>query len=150
MRLKLVIADDHKLMLEGIRMALADSTDIEIVGATTSGSQVLPLVRQTSPDVVLLDLRMPGMDGLRCLEALRERHPNVKAVVLSGSEEPDVIEAAFRRGAVGFIVKRIDPADLAAVIRQVVDGNVYYPLETRATVTEDCRSRAHPARDATS
>ena len=137
MRLKLVIADDHKLMLEGIRIALADSPDIEIVGATTSGSQVLPLVRQTSPDVVLLDLRMPGMDGLRCLEALRERHPNVKAVVLSGCEEPDVIEAAFRRGAVGFIVKRIDPADLAAVIRQVADGNVYYPLVTRATVTKD-------------
>ena len=137
MRLKLVIADDHKLMLEGIRMALADSPDIEIVGSTTSGSQVLPLVGQTSPDVVLLDLRMPGMDGLRCLEALRERHANVKAVVLSGCEEPDVIEAAFRRGAVGFIVKRIDPADIAAVIRQIADGNVYYPVERRTSATTD-------------
>ena len=137
MRLKLLIVDDHELMLEGIRLALADSPDIEVVGSASSGSQVLPLVRQTSPDVVLLDLRMPGMDGLRCLEALRERHPNVKAVVLSGSEEPDVIEAAFRRGAVGFIVKRIDPADLAAVIRQVADGNVYHPLRGRAAVTED-------------
>ncbi len=146
MRLKLLIADDHELMLEGIRMALADSPDIEIVGSTTSGSQVLPLVRQTSPDVVLLDLRMPGMDGLRCLEALRERYPNVKAVVLSGSEEPDVIEAAFRRGAVGFIVKRIDPADLAAMIRQVVDGNVYYPLEARAAGHRGRRPRADPAR----
>ena len=136
MRLKLVIADDHELILEGIRIALADSPDIEVVGSTTSGSQVLPLVRQTSPDVVLLDLRMPGMDGLRCLEALRERHPNVKAVVLSGSEEPDVIEAAFRRGAVGFVVKRIDPADLAGLIRQVADGKRYYPIQTRTTVTE--------------
>ena len=136
MRLKLLIADDHELMLEGIRMSLSECPDIEVVGATTSGAQVLPLVRQTSPDVVLLDLRMPGMDGLRCLEALRERYPNVKAVVLSGSEEPDVIEASFRRGAVGFIVKRIDPADLGAVIRQIVDGNVYYPLEARAAVTE--------------
>ena len=61
MRLKLVIADDHQLMLEGIRMALADATDIEIVGETSSGSEVLALVRQTSPDVVLLDLRMPGL-----------------------------------------------------------------------------------------
>ncbi len=137
MRLKLLIVDDHELMLEGIRLALADSPDIEVVGLASSGSQVLPLVRQTSPDVVLLDLRMPGMDGLRCLEALRERHPNVKTVVLSGCEEPDVIEASFRRGAVGFIVKRIDPADLAAVIRQVADGNVYHPLRGRAVVTED-------------
>ena len=136
MRLKLLIADDHELMLEGVRLALAEAADMEVVGTTTSGSQVLPLVRQTSPDVVLLDLRMPGMDGLRCLEALRERHPAVKAVVLSGCEEPDVVEAAFRRGAAGFIVKRIDPADLAAVIRQIVDGNVYYPLEMRAPVAE--------------
>jgi DNA-binding NarL/FixJ family response regulator len=136
MRLKLLIADDHELMLEGIRLALAQAPEIEIVGATTSGSQVLPLVRQTSPDVVLLDLRMPGMDGLRCLEALRERHPDVKTVVLSGCEEPDVVEAAFRRGAAGYIVKRIDPSDLPSVVRQIVDGNVYYPLEARAPVTE--------------
>ena len=135
MRLKLLIADDHELMLEGIRMALAEAPDIEIVGTTSSGAQVLPLVRQTSPDVVLLDLRMPGMDGLRCLEALRERHPSVKAIVLSGSEEPDVVEAAFRRGAAAFIVKRIDPADLAPVIRQVLGGNVFYPLEARPAVS---------------
>jgi DNA-binding NarL/FixJ family response regulator len=136
MRLKLLIADDHELMLEGIRMALGSAADIELVGATSTGTQVLPLVRKTSPDVVLLDLRMPGMDGLRCLEALRERHPNVKVIILSGSEEPDVIEAAFRRGAAGYIVKRIDPADLAPVIRQVLDGNVFYPLESRPAAAE--------------
>src|SRR5215208_3187041 len=136
MRLKLLIADDHQLMLEAIRMALANAPDIEIVGETNSGAQVLPLVRQTSPDVVLLDLRMPGMDGLRCLEALRQRHPEVKAVVLSGSEEPEVIEAAFQRGAAAFIVKRIDPADLPSVIRQAYDGNVFYPVDARPAATE--------------
>ena len=136
MRLKLLIADDHQLMLEGIRLALADAPDIEIVGETSSGTQVLPLVRQTSPDVVLLDLRMPGMDGLRILESLRQRHPTVKTVVLSGSEEPEVIEAAFQRGAAAFILKRIDPLDLAPVIRQALDGNVFYRLEARATATD--------------
>ncbi len=136
MRLKLLIADDHQLMLEGIRLALADAPDIEIVGETSSGAQVLPLVRQTSPDVVLLDLRMPGMDGLRCLESLRQRHPEVKTVVLSGSDEPDVIEAAFQRGAAAFILKRIDPVDLAPVIRQALDGNVFYPVETRPAAAE--------------
>jgi len=136
MRLKLLIADDHRLMLDAIRMALADAADIEIVGETDSGSQVLPLVRQTSPDVVLLDLRMPGMDGLRILEALRQRHPEVKAVVLSGSEEAEVIEAAFQRGAAAFVVKRIDPADLPSVIRQAFDGNVFYPVEARPAAAE--------------
>jgi DNA-binding NarL/FixJ family response regulator len=132
-RLKLLIADDHQLMLEAIRMALADDPEIEIVSTTTSGAQVVPLVRQTSPDVVLLDLRMPGMDGLRCLEALRERHPEVKTVVLSASEEPEVIDAALQRGAVAYIVKRIDPADLPSLIRQAFDGNVFFPVVARPT-----------------
>jgi DNA-binding NarL/FixJ family response regulator len=136
MRLKLLIADDHQLMLDGIRLALSDAPDIEIVGATSSGSQVLPLVGQTAPDVVLLDLRMPGMDGLRCLEALRQRHPNVKTVVLSGSEEPELIEAAFQRGATAFILKKIDPVDLAPVIRQALDGNVFSPVDIRPTTVE--------------
>ncbi len=136
MRLKLLIADDHQLMLEAIRMALADDAEIEIVAETTSGAQVVPLVRQTSPDVVLLDLRMPGMDGLKCLEALRERHPEVKAVVLSASEEPEVIDAALQRGAAAYIVKRIDPADLSSLIRQTVDGNVFFPVVARPTAAD--------------
>src|SRR5262245_54125827 len=140
MRLKLLIADDHQLMLEGIRLALADAPDIEIVGATSSGAQVVPLVRQTNPDVVLLDLRMPGMDGLRCLESLRQRHPEVKTVILSGTDDPDVIDAAFQRGAAAYILKRIDPVDLAPVIRQALDGNVFYPVEVRVATTEPASS----------
>ena len=126
MPLKLVIADDHSLMLSAVRMALAGETDIEIVGEVQAGPQLLPLVGQTSPDIVLLDLRMPGMDGLRCLELLRERHPQVKCIVLSGSDDPGAVEASFARGAVAFIQKNIDPVDLAAIIRQALAGNVFY------------------------
>ena len=146
MRLKLLIADDHELMLEASGWRLQMPRTSRSSAATSSGAQVLPLVRQTSPDVVLLDLRMPGMDGLRCLEALRERHPDVKAVVLSGSEEPDVIDAAFQRGAAAFIVKRIDPVDLAPVIRQVLDGNVFYPVEARPPAAEAVELGPDPAR----
>src|SRR6266852_295055 len=78
-RLKVLVADDHALMLEAIRIALAQSGDeFEIVAMTSRGPQVLPLVAQTQPDLVLLDLLMPGMDGLTCLELLRQRHPGVK------------------------------------------------------------------------
>src|SRR5436305_2962381 len=114
MRLKLLIADDHQLMLAAVNMALADAPDFEIVGEVQAGHQLLPLVGRTSPDVVVLDLRMPGMDGLRCLELLRDRHPDVKAIVLSGSDEPAAVEACFARGAVAYIQKTIDSADLAA------------------------------------
>ena len=134
MRRKLVIADDHQLMLAAVRMALQDAPDMEIVGETQAGEALLPLVGRESPDVVILDLRMPGMDGLRCLELLRERHPEVKTIILSGSDDPAAAEASFARGAVAFIQKNIDPADLAAVIRQAIASNVFYATANASPV----------------
>src|SRR5919204_2623780 len=79
-RLKVLIADDHELMVEAVRLALSQADDeFEVVAVTSRGPQVLPLVSQSKPDLALLDLRMPGMDGLACLELLQKRHPDVKA-----------------------------------------------------------------------
>ena len=142
-RLKVLIADDHELMLEAIRIALEHAAEeFEVVAATRRGTQVLPLVGQTQPDIVLLDLRMPGMDGLTCLELLQKRHPDVKAVVLSGVEDATVIRSAFARGATAFIRKHIDPRDLAAALRQAADGTVLHQMfgevgSTDAEATRD-------------
>jgi DNA-binding NarL/FixJ family response regulator len=136
-RLKVLVADDHELMLEAIRIALAHAADeFEVVAATSRGTQVLPLVGQTQPDIVLLDLRMPGMDGLTCLELLQKRHPDVKAVVLSGVEDATVIRSAFARGATAFIRKHIDPRDLAAALRQAADGTVLHQMFGEVSSTE--------------
>jgi DNA-binding NarL/FixJ family response regulator len=127
-RLKVLIADDHRLMLRAIRAALADSEDIEIVAEADAGTKVLPLVGQTNPDIVLLDVRMPGIDGMAVLERLRERYPEVRVAMLSAIDDPTVVRAALSRGASAFIVKHIDPRDLAAAVRQAVEGAVYQPL----------------------
>ena len=128
-RLKVLVADDHELMLAAVRLALAEASDeFEIVAETTRGQQVLPLAARTQPDLVLLDLRMPGMDGLTCLELLRQRHPQIKTVVLSGVDETTVIRSAFRRGAVAFIRKHVDPRDLPSALRQAVSGTVAQPI----------------------
>ena len=126
--MRVLIADDHRLMLEGIRAALSGADDIEVVGEAQEGSQVLPLVGQLKPDVVLLDIRMPRLDGLACLELMRKRHPQVKVVVLSVFSDPDHIEAALKRGANGYIVKSINPLDLASALRQAVEETVYHVL----------------------
>jgi DNA-binding NarL/FixJ family response regulator len=126
--MRVLIADDHRLMLAGVRSALEGAEGIEVVGEAHTGSQVLPLVGQTGADVVLLDIRMPQLDGLGCLDRLRERFPEVKVVVLSVFSDAEHIQMALARGAVGYIVKSINPADLPAAIRQAVEGTVYHPL----------------------
>jgi DNA-binding NarL/FixJ family response regulator len=126
--MKVLVADDHRLMVEGIRRALEPAEDIEIVGEASVGSQVLPLVRRLKPDVVLLDMRMPHMDGLLCLDAIRKHDPKVKVIVLSVFSDPEHIQAAFRHGASGYIVKSVNPVDLPSAIRQAVDGTVFHAV----------------------
>jgi DNA-binding NarL/FixJ family response regulator len=121
-KLRVLLVDDHPLVLSGIRGALTSEKDIEIVGEATSGAQVLPLVSHTSPDLVLLDLRLPELDGLACLERLRERHPQIKVVILSVSKDQAEVSRAFELGACAYIVKSIDTGDLGAAIRQTVSG----------------------------
>jgi DNA-binding NarL/FixJ family response regulator len=126
--MRVLVADDHRLVLEGIRGALAEHGEFEIVGEARYGSQVLPLVNQLRPDVVLLDIRMPEMDGLACLELLRKRFPEVTVVVLSVYSDAEHIEAALSRGAAAYIVKSISPEELASAVLQAVQGTVYHPL----------------------
>jgi DNA-binding NarL/FixJ family response regulator len=125
MTIKVLLADDHRLILEGIRRALASVDDIEIVGEAESGKQVVPLVLRTKPDIVLLDLRMPDLDGLACLDAIRTRAPDVKVVVLSAFSDPEHIQNAFKRGATAYIVKSVNPLDLPSALRQAMEATVF-------------------------
>jgi DNA-binding NarL/FixJ family response regulator len=124
--LRVCVADDHLLMLDAIRNALETADDIDVVGVTQSGAEVMALVDKQRPDVVLLDGRMPGLDGLSCLKLIKQAHPAIKVIMLSASEDPKQISEAFALGAGAYIGKRINPADLASAIRQVVDGAVYH------------------------
>ena len=140
--MRVLIADDHRLMVEGTKQALERAGGFEVVGEAVNGVQVLPLVRRLKPELVLLDLRMPQMDGLTCLAKIRKEFPDLKVAILSVSQDPELIQTALKRGASAYIVKSIDPEDLAAALRQAIDGNVF----TTAGVTEDPGERA--ARDA--
>jgi DNA-binding NarL/FixJ family response regulator len=141
-KLRVLLADDHPLMIAAVRSALESEKDFEIVGEATSGSQVMPLVSSARPDVVLIDLRLPEIDGLTCLERISAKHPTVRVLLFSGVDDRAQIAVALERGACAYLVKSIHPGDLAAVIRQAVAGSFFCAagLDTVAA-----RSEAHDA-----
>ena len=122
--IRLLLADDHALVLQALRFALEPESGIEIVGEARSGSEVLPRVGETEPDLILLDVRMPGLDGLQLLDRLGKQYPETKVVILSGADEPELADETLRRGAKAFLGKGIDPSEVAPVLRQVFKGEV--------------------------
>jgi DNA-binding NarL/FixJ family response regulator len=137
MALKVLLADDHRLTLAGVRRVLEESGDIEVVGEAYSGGDVLPLVRSMKPDLVVLDLGMPKVDGLGCLDLIRRHHPGTKVVIFSATTERTQMVAAFQSGASAYVLKTVNPLDLPAVMRQAAEGTVYYPPPTPEPVAKD-------------
>jgi DNA-binding NarL/FixJ family response regulator len=126
--MRVLIADDHRLITEGIKRSLEETSDFEVVAEADSGSQILPLIRRTHPDLVLLDLRMPGVDGLTALEQIKKEHPSIKVVILSASSDQTVIQAALAKGASAYVLKSVNPVDLASTLRQVMEGSVFHSV----------------------
>jgi two-component system, NarL family, response regulator len=127
MPLRVVLADDHRLVLDAVQRSLEKDEGFQVVATTNSGAEVSDLVARHRPDLVLMDLRMPGVDGLQALDQIRARDKEVKVVMLSASERPEEIQSALSRGADGFILKSVDPVDLPAALRQVHAGTVFRP-----------------------
>jgi DNA-binding NarL/FixJ family response regulator len=125
-RTSVLIADDHPLILTGIRRTLERSDDIEVIGEACSGPQVLAMVERRRPDVLLLDLHMPGVPGTECIAQVRQNWPNVKPIVLSAADDRASIDAALNAGAAAYVIKSVQPADLLSIIRQVAGGVVFH------------------------
>jgi DNA-binding NarL/FixJ family response regulator len=129
--LRVLIADDHPLMLAGIRRALERGEGIEIVGEARSGPELLDMIERRCPGLVLMDLRMPGAHGSECVEAIRNRWPEIKVVVLSACEDKPSIESALAAGASAYIVKSVYPPDIASVLRQTWGGGSVFHAVTQ-------------------
>jgi DNA-binding NarL/FixJ family response regulator len=124
--IKVLIADDHPLILQGLRRTLEECDDIEVVGEARDGSEVPPLVQRRAPDVVLMDLRMPGLNGVECVREIKALTPSVKAVLLTASEDRTAIEEAIEAGASGYVLKSVSALDVPALVRQVAAGSTIF------------------------
>lgn len=117
-----LIADDHGVVREGLRTML-EREGMQVVGEATTGQQTVALTRELSPDVVLLDIRMPDGDGLRALEAIKAGQPEVSVVMLTTYANPGYLARAVAAGAAGYLTKETDPDRIVRVIRAVVAGD---------------------------
>ena len=130
-----VIVDDHALVRAGLTMLLAAVADIEVVGEAANGSEVEHAVAEHQPDVVLMDIRMPGMDGLAATEIVRGHDPSPEVIVLTTFDTDDHVLRALRAGASGFLLKDTAPADIVRAIRAVAAGEpMLSPTVTRQLI----------------
>jgi len=125
---RVFLVDDHQLFVSGVRAELAalDDPDLEVVGAATAVDEAIAAIAEVRPDVVLLDVHMPGGGGLAVLDAVRDRQPDVVFLALSVSDAPDDVLAVIRRGARGYVTKTIAAGELADAVRRVHGGDAVF------------------------
>lgn len=127
--IRVLIADDHMIVREGVRLILETADGVELVGEATDGAEALDLVGSLDPDVVLMDLRMPGMDGLAAIERLRQSNARTAIVILTTYSEDDLILRGLRAGARGYLLKDTDRRTLVDNIRAAARGETLLTAE---------------------
>ncbi|HEX2303571.1 MAG TPA: response regulator transcription factor [Gaiella sp.] len=134
-RVRVLLVDDDDLMRAGLRSVLSSDDTIEVAGEAGDGSEALDRVRETHPDVVLMDIRMPGVDGISATREVLAGSADVKVVVLTTFEDDDYIFDALSAGASGFLLKRTTPEELISAIHAVADGDsLLSPSVTRRVI----------------
>ncbi|MFJ8631910.1 response regulator [Streptomyces sp. NPDC093568] len=149
--IRVLLADDQRLVRAGFRSILADEDDIEVVGEAAEGQAAISACRELEPDVVLMDIRMPGMDGLEASRAIAadERLASVKVVILTTFDLDDYVYGALRAGATGFLVKDTDPEELLQAVRVAARGDALIsPSVTRRLIAEFAGRVKGPGPDA--
>ena len=124
-KLTVLLADDHKLLRSGLKLLLQRNPDFSVVGEAADGEQTLQLFQQLEPDILLLDLSMPKMDGLECLREIKSRYPAAKVIVLTMHEDENYIKQAMQAGAAAYVHKSAADTDLFKAIAAVQAGELY-------------------------
>ena len=125
-RIRIILADDHPLVLEGIRSCLDMVEDLEIVATTTNGEEALKKAHELSPDIVVLDINMPVLNGLDAIELFQEQLPDIKLLILSMHDNREYISTAIMYGARGYVLKDVPTKEVVAAIQAIHSGGTYF------------------------
>ncbi len=142
-RITVLIADDHALFREGLRLVLSQEESIQIVGEATDGKQSLIMTEALQPDILLLNVRLPEMNGLDALPKIRAKSPGTKVLILSSYPEDDFIVEALRRGAKGYLSKTLTRADIVKAIRVTHAGELWTERKMLTQTLESLLQKAN-------
>jgi two-component system, NarL family, response regulator LiaR len=142
--IRVLVADDHAVVRQGLRTYLELQEDVEVVAEAADGEDAVAAAERSAPDVVLLDLAMPRLDGVAALAQLRERAPAARVIVLTSFGEDDRLFAALRAGAAGFLLKDTEPPDIVRAIRSAHAGHSPLSPATAARVVEELTRGGRP------
>ncbi|MGW7821762.1 response regulator [Streptomyces puniciscabiei] len=145
MSVRIVLADDQQLVRSGLRVLMADHPDLEVVGEAATGEEAVQRVRETGPDVVVMDIRMPGMDGIEATRRITAGHTSSRVLILTTFDEDDHVYGALRAGASGFAVKDMALDDILAAIRVVAAGDALLAPGVTRRLIADFAERRTPA-----
>ena len=123
--IKVLLADDHSIVREGLRRIVEESGDLEVVAEAADGQEALKQVAQMAPEVAVVDISMPGIDGLEVVSRLKDTHPRLPVLILTMHEEAQYIVRAIEAGAMGYLTKQSAPEQLVTAIRRVYSGQRY-------------------------
>ena len=146
-RVRLLIVDDHDLVREGIRSRLADADFVDVVGEGSNGARAVELCEVLGPDLVLLDISMPEMNGLEAARRIKQSRPNTKILFLSIYDNEEYVQEALRVGANGFVLKDVSKDEMINAIRSVAQGATYLGPQAAASLAGRNSNRLVPAND---
>lgn len=140
--IRVMLVDDHAVVRSGLSAFLLAYDDLELAGEASSGERAVALCRQVQPDVVLMDLMMPGMDGVTATKLIREKYPTVQVVALTSFKEKEMVEGALQAGAIGYLLKDVSADELARAIRAAAAGKPTLASEAAQVLIQAARAPA--------
>lgn len=149
MRVKVLIADDHAVVRQGLKMFLALDPDIEVIGEASDGHEALRMAKELAPDVVLMDLLMPRMDGVSATLELRREMPDIEVVALTSVLEDESVVGAVKAGAIGYLLKDTQAEELCRAIKAAAAGQVQLSPQAAARLMREVRTPDDPVQPLT-
>ena len=132
--IKILIADDQELLRQSLEIVLGSRENMALTGSVENGMEVLDSVQQEMPDVILMDIRMPKMDGVQCTKVIKERYPQIKIIILTTFDDDEYVFNALKNGASGYLLKGVSVDELVSAVETVYDGQAMINPDIAATV----------------